>query len=94
MEDRERGGGGGQLNSKYMEINASFAKSGGERKPGAQGWGGSNKKLQGLQSTSTSHWYSVKYSRVTVTLNDSVPRVLRAEMTEYPSQYLEYFDLN
>ena len=38
---------------------------------------------KGRQSTSTSHWYSVNYPRVFVILNNSVPGVLRGEMTEY-----------
>ena len=38
---------------------------------------------KGRQSTSTSHRYSVNYSRVPAILNYSVPGVLQPEMTEY-----------
>ena len=40
-------------------------------------------RIQGRFSTSTSHWYSVNDLRVPVILNDSVPGVSKAEMTEY-----------
>ena len=40
--------------------------------------------FEGRQRTSTSHRYSVNDSRVPFILNDSVPGVPKAEMTEYP----------